>query len=257
MIVLITGVLAVFAFLLLMNWLWAKAQPSVSSKFILIASVVLIGSLGLLTAFGRYHWLAAAGTAILPFLRRGFTLIRLAPMLARVWQMIGGGTMGSPFMQGFDNNSRQSSSAPNISSTETSFLRMNLNHDSGELDGEVLKGEFSGRSLDTLSSTEIVDLYNAIDNESKRVLGAYIQRYHPDLAKEESEASGGSGEQQNSDAMTVDRARKVLGVGDNATKEEIVEAHRRLMQKNHPDRGGSEFLASEINLAKRVLLNQL
>ncbi|MCY3795171.1 MAG: DnaJ domain-containing protein [Gammaproteobacteria bacterium] len=46
----------------------------------------------------------------------------------------------------------------------------------------------------------------------------------------------------------------VLGLGANATKQEIIEAHRRLMAKNHPDKGGSTFIAQQLNEAKRTLL---
>lgn len=55
-------------------------------------------------------------------------------------------------------------------------------------------------------------------------------------------------------AMSRDQAREILGLGSHPTRDEVIAAHRRLMQKVHPDRGGSTFLAQQLNEAKRVLL---
>ncbi len=55
-------------------------------------------------------------------------------------------------------------------------------------------------------------------------------------------------------AMSRDQAREILGLGTHPTRDEVITAHRRLMQKVHPDRGGSTFLAQQLNEAKRVLL---
>jgi DnaJ homolog subfamily C member 19 len=52
----------------------------------------------------------------------------------------------------------------------------------------------------------------------------------------------------------VDRARSLLGVGAGAGRDEILAAHRRLVAKVHPDAGGSEGLAAEINAARDLLL---
>lgn len=64
----------------------------------------------------------------------------------------------------------------------------------------------------------------------------------------------GSNASSTTGTMSRDQARQILGLGTHPTREEVVAAHRRLMQKVHPDRGGSTFLAQQLNEAKRVLL---
>lgn len=59
---------------------------------------------------------------------------------------------------------------------------------------------------------------------------------------------------QASDSMSVKEACDILGVADDCPDEDIIMAHRRLMQKLHPDRGGNDYLAARINEAKQVLL---
>lgn len=58
-------------------------------------------------------------------------------------------------------------------------------------------------------------------------------------------------------AMDVDEARRILGVGPEATVDEIRAAHRRLVARVHPDQGGSAELATRVNTARDILLAQL
>ncbi len=54
--------------------------------------------------------------------------------------------------------------------------------------------------------------------------------------------------------MSRDQALEVLGLTGQPSRQEILDAHRRLIQKLHPDRGGSNYLAQQLNDAKRRLL---
>jgi len=53
------------------------------------------------------------------------------------------------------------------------------------------------------------------------------------------------------------RARALLGVERSATREDIIDAHKRLITQVHPDRGGSSEAVHEANAARDVLLGRL
>lgn len=60
--------------------------------------------------------------------------------------------------------------------------------------------------------------------------------------------------ERGSAAMTAEEACKILGIPASATRKEVTDAHRKLIFLNHPDRGGTSYLAAQINRAKEVLL---
>ncbi|CAO2816474.1 unnamed protein product [Amaranthus hypochondriacus] len=56
--------------------------------------------------------------------------------------------------------------------------------------------------------------------------------------------------------MTRREAALILGVRESAVAEKVKEAHRKVMIANHPDAGGSHYLASKINEAKDIMLGK-
>jgi DnaJ-class molecular chaperone len=93
-----------------------------------------------------------------------------------------------------------------------------------------------------------------------RVIGALrylplINRFRQQYTQNNSRQSGQqSAGRANPGKMTVAEAHEILGVKPGASREEIIKAHKRMMQKVHPDRGGTDFLAAQLNQAKDTLL---
>jgi len=58
-------------------------------------------------------------------------------------------------------------------------------------------------------------------------------------------------------ALEQSRARRLLGVSQAATRQDIIEAHRRLIAEVHPDRGGSNERVHEANAARDLLLAEI
>src|SRR5437667_9773790 len=94
------------------------------------------------------------------------------------------------------------SASPGHSSTvETLFVRMSLDHDSGTMTGTVLRGEFAGMRLEELGRADLLALLRecrAADEESARLIEAYLDRADPDWhedfagARREPRAAGNS-----------------------------------------------------------------
>ncbi len=182
------------------------------------------------------------------FLPLVFALGGAAPFLARartVWRRWGGGSASGPRGQ--------------VSEVETEYLRMSLDHDTGTMTGTVRKGRFQGRLLEELDSASLIALWRQVraeDPPSVSLVESYLDRFMPDWR----EAARGSGGPEGAaphaagTTMTKDEACAVLGLKPGASAAEIKEAHHRLMMKIHPDQGGSDALAAQVNRAKDVLL---
>jgi hypothetical protein len=153
------------------------------------------------------------------------------------------------------------------STVKTSMLVMELDHDTGAIDGEVLAPPWSGRRLSDLDEQELQKLLEecrAVPDQSATLLEAYLDHAYPDWRSGQGAdagagagaGAGSRGPSPGSGTMTPDEARAVLGVGPDASDADVRAAHRRLMKISHPDHGGTDYLATKINQAKDVLLGK-
>jgi hypothetical protein len=140
------------------------------------------------------------------------------------------------------------------STVRSANIEMELDHDTGEMDGTILTGRMQGVRLASLSGEEILSLYFDFrsDPDSISLLESFLDRYFPDWRDRVDfrNQNGTSG----FDKMTRQEAFQILGLEPDASQEEIHQAWRRLIKGVHPDSGGSAFLAAKINTARDILL---
>ncbi len=237
------------AILWFLHW-FRKTPPHRVSQVLRKAALWgLIGVLVLAVATGRLSPLFAAIGAAIPVLMRAAYLVRLFPAIQQLLRGLGlGGLTGAG----------AAAAGGQASSIRTRFLEMRLDHATGVMDGQVLEGPFQGRQLSDLALDELMrmlELYRDADAQSAAVLEAYLDREREADWRESDQGSGSAGRAAvPSERLTKAEALSILGLEPGADAQSIREAHRRLMQRLHPDRGGSDYLAAKINAAKRLLL---
>jgi hypothetical protein len=225
--------------------------------------------LALVIAFGGYwllrQFISTPATQVAGLARKagGFALIAIAGFLtlrgaynaAIPLFVLGLGLLGKSglFPGGFSWGQK---SAGQRSRVATSLLAMELDHDTGRMEGTVLAGPFKGRRLSTLSDVELRRLHQqcaAVNDQSRALFEAWLDRGKAGWREAWQAGPAGNG---GAPAVVMSRgeALAVLGLKEGATSDDIRAAHRRLMKEFHPDRGGSDYLATKINQAKDVLL---
>jgi DnaJ-domain-containing protein 1 len=223
-----------------------EQRKKVSAKAGAVALIVLIL---LLIVTGKLYVLAALGTGLVLFAKRLFPLLRYVPFLKGLYQKA---------------KATQNSGSSKRSTVETRLLKMTLDHENGNLDGELLATDSKGKYLSELSLSELISLYGLADKQypdSIEILAAYIDRQHGSDWREAANTGSDYGESKqdsrpsDNSEMTASEAYAVLGLEQNATEKEVIATHRKLMQKLHPDRGGSNYLAAKINQAKDLLVS--
>ncbi|MEJ0076441.1 MAG: DnaJ domain-containing protein [Alphaproteobacteria bacterium] len=149
---------------------------------------------------------------------------------------------------------RTQKSAGQVSRVRSAFLEMELDHDSGAMRGVILAGPREGTRLESLDVPTLVAMMNEIDEESRALLAAYLDRRDAGWREHaQADATAGRGSAPRG-PMTHEEAYQILGLEPGAKAEEIVRAHRTLMKRIHPDQGGTNYLAARVNEAKDTLL---
>jgi DnaJ domain len=144
-----------------------------------------------------------------------------------------------------------------VSRVRTASIEMELDHDTGAMRGRVLAGRHEGAALDALDVPTLTGLLGEIDEESRALLAAYLDRRDSGWREHaQGDAAAGRGGAPRSGPMTEQEAYQILGLEPGASAKEIGRAHRALMKKLHPDQGGSTYLAARINEAKDTLLRR-
>lgn len=246
---LLSGLVALVIALLIARG-FTSANPSAMARQLrLLGGVILMAVAAVLAVRGRMDFAILIGFA-------GWGLLMGRGVLP--W---GTGGWGSGTGSGGNQGSR----------VATDHLDMELDHASGAIRGTILKGRFAGQEIETLSPAELVLIwqdYSFADPSSAQILEAYLDRRHPTWRDDlERQAEGDAGEDTfrseqrgprsgapRSGVMTRAEAFEILGLQDGASDDAVRSAHRDLMKKLHPDRGGSNYLASKINEAKAVLV---
>ena len=216
-----------------------------------LVAVALFG-LALLALTHRLYLLGALFALLVPFIRH------LLPWLLR----------SLPFLAGWYRRRQQrrghngGKSGGQRSRVAAEVLAMELDHDSGAMTGQVLTGPMAGRDLADLQQQEFLDLLSycrQTDTDSARLLESYLDKRFGDSWRADDVGGQQESEQSttnHSGAMSDAEAYEILGLNAGADRDAIIQAHRRLMQKLHPDHGGSAYLAARINAARAHLLER-
>jgi hypothetical protein len=241
----VLGIALLVGILLILRWFVTTEPKTLVRLGVWVILGVVSMLIVVLAATGRLQWIIAAGMVLLPW---------LVPLTRAARRGSGAGH-------------GMSSGGSRTSDVETRFLRMSLDHDSGELDGTILEGPLAGSRLSETGLTDLLDLLvlsRHNDRQSAQVLEAYLDRAHPDWrvhAEASGSASGNESPHDGHDGadggrMTPQEAYDILGLEPGADENALKRAHHRLIANLHPDKGGTNYLAAKVNEARRVLLGR-
>lgn len=225
-----------------MIWLYAALS---------LAAVVLAGRL----------FLVSSPSGIAAALRLGIPLVACAAgmvLTALGRPVVGFPLVGISVAAGLYLMARPARVRPRRTSVRTAALEMELDVDTGALEGMVLAGRHEGRRLGSLDRATLTALRSefASDPDSVRLLEAYLEsRLAGGRVDAEADVGARKARPPAPRPMTEQEAYKILGLEPGASAADIRKAHRRLVQGLGTDVGGAAFLAARIDEARDFLLS--
>jgi hypothetical protein len=151
---------------------------------------------------------------------------------------------------------RTQKSGGQTSRVRSTYVEMELSHDSGDMRGRIIAGRLQGMALERLDVKTLANLLSEMDDESRALLMAYLDRRDAGWREHANGDAATGRPAASSGKMTEEEAHQILGLEPGANADAISRAHRTLMKKLHPDQGGSTYLAARVNEAKDVLLRR-
>lgn len=190
--------------------------------------ILIIVVLALLIATGRISWLVAPIAALFALFTTLFTAgVRALPFV-RYWLKKNG--------------------AVTLNSASCTLL---IDYRSQQINGTITAGPFKDNHLDSLSKQDFNEQLQWAASADKK--GYRLLQLYQLLTQSQSQDHRASNA-----SITLNRqqAFDILGLEEGASSEEIRKAHKTLMQKLHPDKGGNAYLAQLLNEAKAILLEE-
>ena len=214
---------------------WSRLPSNQAKRKFAFQAIVgaLLITVILLAIAGRIHPLGAVFAVLIPLIKVCLNLlIRAFPLIAQIY----GANYAKP------------------RSLSASIIEIQINFANGNVSGRVLEGDFRGKNLSDFTDNELEQLRQYCQQNDKK--SAYLlQLYTAFRFKEQfGKQSENANRNTSSGDLSTAEAAEILGVNDNASEDDVLRAHRQLINKVHPDKGGNNYLASLLNRARDTLL---
>lgn len=226
--------------LIIIAWFNRRKLASVKLRKQIVI-YALIAALVLLAVSGKLNWLLTGiGIAM------GFLWFLIQKSLFIFHSVPFAGPMLFRFI--FRNTKNKASFA-------SAWIKIFVHRASGAVDGEVLQGDYRGRRLSSLQRSDLNKLLETLrshDHKGFLLLQSYLLMRFRQTAQQQTYNES----QTPSGSMDRQEALRILGLPQDADEQAIKAAHQQLMQKLHPDRGGSTYLSAKVNAARDFLLGK-